>query len=84
MTLLLPYCVIFISLPYILRFFLPSNLVNSLTSCGILLHACVHIPYRNNFLAFGNFADSLVLHFQFIHDGHFPHWFGLYDIDEDS
>lgn len=29
-------------------------------------------------------TDSLVLHFQFVYDGYFPHWFGVDDIDANS
>lgn len=28
--------------------------------------------------------DSLVLHLQLLHDGHFPGWPGLHDFDENS
>lgn len=30
------------------------------------------------------FVDSLVLHLQLLHDGHFPGWSGVHDPDEDT
>ena len=30
------------------------------------------------------YADPLVLRFQFIHDGYLPHWFGVNDLDANS
>ena len=30
------------------------------------------------------FVDSLVFHFQFIHDGHLPRWIGVDDTDANT